>query len=191
MAQLIVALSLLIFFNLHVQAQNNCNETLLTPVLTNPCLLPLLTVTYGNENVVCDENKPVTTYHSQPKVSFPEAIQGKNYTIVMSDPDTPVGTYLHWIVSDINALQLQQGELGNTADILAAYVPPSPPNGTGIHRYQFILAEQIPGLDVILELPPGGFRGNFQVYKFLNENQLCTVVAGVQFRTQFAGKRHN
>lgn len=165
------------------------SQTEMEPVVTNPCQLPHLTVTYENQNVNCDENKPLSTFLNQPKVAFPDAIQGKNYTLVMSDPDTAKQTVLHWIVANIDGQQLQSGEFGSAAKILAAYRKPQPPKGSGVHRYQFLLAEQNPGINVTAHpsvLPPDGERGYFQVQKFLEDNQLCNnLVAGFQFRSQF------
>jgi len=73
---------------------------------------------------------------------FPK--ETKSFALVVSDPDAPSGTFIHWIVFDIpkniNELRgiLPSGakELENSAG-RKGYFPPCPPSGT--HRYIFTI----------------------------------------------------
>jgi phosphatidylethanolamine-binding protein (PEBP) family uncharacterized protein len=64
----------------------------------------------------------------------------KLYTLLMYDPDTPHGDYIHWTIVNIK----NNIKNGNT---LISYKGPSPPKNTGIHRYIFLLFEQDKLLD--------------------------------------------
>jgi len=75
----------------------------------------------------------------------------KSYTLIVEDPDAPMGTFIHWVVYDAPGLlrKLERG-IGNRADLegpvqgvssfgRAGYGGPCPPRGHGDHRYYFIL----------------------------------------------------
>jgi hypothetical protein len=59
---------------------------------------------------------------------------GKMYTLIMHDPDAPVGNVIHWVV--VNMTSTSMGEE------VKKYRGPAPPPGSGIHRYIFLLYEQ-------------------------------------------------
>jgi phosphatidylethanolamine-binding protein (PEBP) family uncharacterized protein len=63
---------------------------------------------------------------------------GKNnlYSLIMYDPDSIHGTYIHWAVINIPNNDIKNG------DILLPYKGPSPPYNTGKHRYIFNLYKQ-------------------------------------------------
>lgn len=61
--------------------------------------------------------------------------------LIMYDPDAVHGTYVHWIA--------QWNPQGQREDILS-YQGPQPPQGTGIHRYIFVLYELPSPIDVNL-----------------------------------------
>jgi len=66
----------------------------------------------------------------------------KFYTVAMVDPDAPSrarpvnAQWLHWLVVNIPGRDAMRG------DILVEYAPPTPPEGTGTHRYVFLVLEQ-------------------------------------------------
>ena len=66
-----------------------------------------------------------------------------NLALVVSDPDAPGGTFIHWIVTDIDpsTSAVAEGELPGSGMEVAndgggtSYEPACPPDGS--HRYQF------------------------------------------------------
>jgi Raf kinase inhibitor-like YbhB/YbcL family protein len=80
----------------------------------------------------------------------------KSLTLIMDDPDAPVGTWVHWVLFNIPADMpgLQVGMTGVGVDgsnswNRTGYGGPCPPGGT--HRYFFKLY----ALDLVLDLEPG------------------------------------
>lgn len=80
----------------------------------------------------------------------------KTLSIIMDDPDAPMGTFTHWIVWNIppNKTQFTRGEKfdfaqGRTSFGTSEYGGPCPPSGT--HRYFF----KIYALDAKLDLKQG------------------------------------
>lgn len=64
------------------------------------------------------------------------------YTVLMADPDAPsrsnpeMRSWKHWVVGNVPGTQLDQGT------VLADYVGSGPPQGTGLHRYVFLVYQQ-------------------------------------------------
>ncbi len=80
-------------------------------------------------------------------------------TLIVVDPDAPVGTWDHWVLfnipADIQGLQkgiLGAGVDGNNSWDRPGYGGPCPPTGT--HRYFFKLY----ALDINLDLPAGSYK---------------------------------
>ena len=73
--------------------------------------------------------------HGEPKIEY-DPKPNTLYTLIMHDPDAPVGNLLHWIVVNID------GNSINNGDTLLEYKGPAPPKGSGSHRYMFLLLEQ-------------------------------------------------
>ena len=72
-----------------------------------------------------------------PDVRLNEVEPEKLYTIVIWDPDAPrQPSFLHWLVVNIPGGSVQTG------DTIQPYYPPSPPSGSGEHRYYGGLYEQ-------------------------------------------------
>lgn len=90
----------------------------------------------------------------------------KSFSLIVEDPDAPVGTFTHWVLYDIpgNLVRLDRGEggAGSSTGIKngitdfgrASYGGPCPPKGHGTHRYFFILR----ALDVETLGAPQGAR---------------------------------
>lgn len=71
---------------------------------------------------------PIIKYNAEP---------GKLYTIIMHDPDAVGGDYIHFLDINIPNNNITNGQ------ILLYYKGPSPPPKSGIHRYIFLLFEQL------------------------------------------------
>jgi Raf kinase inhibitor-like YbhB/YbcL family protein len=84
-----------------------------------------------------------------PEISWSGAPENtKSYVIICDDPDAPAGTWVHWVVYDIDpavtklAEDMEKGyevkgvaKQGVTSFIAPGYGGPCPPSGT--HRYYF------------------------------------------------------
>jgi len=79
--------------------------------------------------------------------------------LTMEDPDTPIGTFVHWVVWSLDPeagsipeqtvpAGVQEGKNGTGG---TGYLGPCPPPGAGPHRYRFTLY----ALDEALTLAPG------------------------------------
>jgi phosphatidylethanolamine-binding protein (PEBP) family uncharacterized protein len=78
----------------------------------------------------------------QPAVTLPA---GGPYTLIAWDPDAPQASWLHWLVVNIpGGSAYVSGPQGST---LVPWAPPTPPPGTGTHRYIFGLFLQPGPLD--------------------------------------------
>lgn len=123
-----------------------------------------------------------------PKVTLPDADHEKKYLLIMADPDAPnncVGElelcyWMHWVVADVPGTSIADSSLEG-AKTLLKYAPPSPPSGSGIHRYQFFVFEQKPGAKFDSEAFKEG-RGSFNLNEYINDNSLCEgLVATFQY----------
>lgn len=106
---------------------------------------------------------------------------GSLYTLIMTDPDAPSRTnptfreYQHWLVVNIPDNAIDKG------DMLTAYVGSGPPEGTGLHRYIFLLYKQMGRLKFNEKHIPknsGSNRGKFSTGKFANKYKLGDPIAG-------------
>ncbi|CAG9787742.1 unnamed protein product [Diatraea saccharalis] len=105
----------------------------------------------------------------------------------MIDPDAPPkiedGFYLHMLKSNVPGLALKSKENSKTVGIdYRGYKPPTPPRGTGPHRYISLLYEQGDGNNFLPPVPPT--RSRFSLSSWLRGKNLCGPVAGTLFRSQ-------
>lgn len=90
-----------------------------------------------------------------------EPPETRSFTLVMDDPDAPVGTWTHWLLYDIpaRAHNLAQGYKAGSLGLSGknswgkpGYGGPCPPKGHGPHRYFFRLyALDVPALGLSAE----------------------------------------
>ncbi len=90
------------------------------------------------------------------------------YTVLMSDPDAPAKSWVHWLITNIPG-SLNDIHEGQT---IVPYAGPSPPSGT--HRYIFTLYAQ-PSGSIMTNAPSE--RGNFSVNSFERQFGLQKVVS--------------
>ncbi len=107
---------------------------------------------------------------SSPQLSWPAPpANTKSFALIMTDPDAPGGTFVHWVLYDIpaGARELpagvpKQGQLSDNSHQgkndfgKSGYGGPCPPHGT--HHYVFSLY----ALDTNLGLPPGATRSQVE-----------------------------
>lgn len=84
-----------------------------------------------------------------PELNWGDVPKGtKSLSLIVEDPDAPMGTFTHWVLYDIPAdtVRLEQGarlktgiKTGMTDFGRSGYGGPCPPKGHGTHRYYFIL----------------------------------------------------
>ena len=100
-----------------------------------------LYVMFGNNNIRDGEHMPLFSVQNEPKIHYSEIFSNKQkidkyYTFIIVDPDAPTGFHIHQCIYNIPGDKIQKGP------VLLPYYPPSPPKGTGEHRYFCILYEQ-------------------------------------------------
>uniref|UniRef100_A0A2H1X2U3 SFRICE_002482 n=1 Tax=Spodoptera frugiperda TaxID=7108 RepID=A0A2H1X2U3_SPOFR len=128
-----------------------------------------------------------TQVKEQPSVSY-EADPNAFYTLVFTDPDNYDGPepvyreWHHWLVGNIPGSDVSKGE------VLSGYIGSGPPEGTGIHRYVYILYKQ-PGKlnfdEKRLTNKSIDGRAAFSTKKFAEKYSLGAPVAGNFYRAQF------
>ncbi|XP_041444025.1 phosphatidylethanolamine-binding protein 4 isoform X2 [Xenopus laevis] len=122
---------------------------------------------------------------NHPLVRYSKAQPGVNYILIMVDPDAPSRQnpkyryWRHWLLTDIPGWQLISGQ-DLDGDDISSYRRPSPPPGTGFHRYQFYLYEQPNGISLYF-LPEELKRGMWDFEAFVQRSNLGKPVATTQF----------
>lgn len=92
-------------------------------------------VYYNNILINNNEFLQISKTQNEPEIKL-NVDNNKKYILIMHDPDAIKGSYIHWIVSDIQNNDITKGITQ------LKYVGPSPPPNTGKHRYIFELYEQ-------------------------------------------------
>ena len=90
---------------------------------------------YNNKKIVNDEFLKPSETQIKPEIKF-NLNSAKYYTLIMYDPDAVIGTFVHWLVTNINKNNINNGKP------IFPYKGPAPPPNTGKHRYIFELYEQ-------------------------------------------------
>ena len=88
----------------------------------------------------------------------------KSLALIVDDPDAPMGTWVHWVVWNMNpgTKEIKENSVpegavqGNNDFRKQEYGGPCPPSGT--HRYFFKLY----ALDKVLELRPGSNKADLE-----------------------------
>ncbi|KAM8705223.1 hypothetical protein ACLKA7_009648 [Drosophila subpalustris] len=110
------------------------------------------------------------------------------YTVLLTDPDAPsrkepkFREWHHWLVVNVPGNQVDKG------DVLTAYVGSGPPQGTGLHRYVFLVFKQPQKLSCNEPRIPktsGEKRGKFSTAKFAAKYKLGNCVGGNFFQAQY------
>ena len=122
-----------------------------------------------------------------PTVSW-DAAPDQLYTLAMTDPDAPsrqepkFREWHHWLVGNIPGNNVAAGET------LSQYVGSGPPQGTGLHRYVFLVYKQPCKLDFDEPRLPntsGENRGKFSIANFAKKYNLGDPVAGNFYQAEY------
>ncbi|XP_068152879.1 protein D2 [Drosophila tropicalis] len=128
-----------------------------------------------------------TQVKDQPCVEWnaePDAL----YTLLLTDPDAPsrkdpkFREWHHWLVGNIPGNQVDKG------NVLSAYVGAGPPQGSGLHRYVFLLFKQPRKLSFDEPRIPktsSSKREKFSTVKFVAKYKLDNPVAGNFFQARY------
>src|ERR1043165_5068066 len=103
----------------------------------------------------------------------------KSMAIIVEDPDSPSGTFDHWVIWDIEpqtniAENFMGGVQGKNGKQKTGYTGPCPPSG--IHRYYF----KVYALDTKLELP------NAESKKSLLDAMRGHIIAGGEIMGKYS-----
>lgn len=88
----------------------------------------------------------------------------------------------HWLVGNIPGGDISKGE------VLSDYVGSGPPEGTGLHRYVFLVYKQNGKLsfdEPRLPNTSGENRGGFSIAKFATKYNLGNPIAGNFYQAQW------
>ncbi|XP_030754179.1 protein D2-like [Sitophilus oryzae] len=144
------------------------------------------TVTYPKAKVNLGNEIGPVNVRQQPQVTYP-AEKNAYYTLIMTDPDAPSRTSpdrkeaRHWLVGNIPGSDVSKGQ------VISAYIGSGPPQGSGLHRYIFLIYQQ-PGKITFDEKHESetemGERMSFVVRKFTEKYKLV-LKAGNFYQAQY------
>lgn len=121
----------------------------------------------------------ISEARKMPSVRLESASKDKLYTVAMVDPDAPsrknprAAQWIHWIVINVDGKTLLSGE-DLRGDEVTEYAGPSPPRGSGPHRYVLLVWEQ--HHSVSMDSPRSRARGD--ISKIVKSLDLKEPVAG-------------
>ncbi|KAG7200735.1 hypothetical protein KM043_001285 [Ampulex compressa] len=148
----------------------------------------VLSVTYpGNLLVEIGKVLTPTQVKDKPTVTWSAEANGF-YTLCMTDPDAPsrqqpkYREWHHWLVANIPGSDVAKGE------VLSDYIGSGPPEGTGLHRYVFLLYKQPGKLDFTekrLTNRSGDDRATFSIKKFADKYKLGDPIAGNMYQAEY------
>ena len=95
----------------------------------------MLEVYYKNIKVNNEKYLKPSDASLKPTIYYP-ADSNKLYTLIIHDPDAPVGNVVHWTVVNIKGSDIKSGKE------IIKYKGPAPPSGSGTHHYIFFIFEQ-------------------------------------------------
>lgn len=127
---------------------------------------PTFSVILSNGKQLTADDSPLLTREetaAEPTVQWsPTPTPPTRFALLCVDPDAPApaAPYLHWLVVNCDGTAPASGEG------LVPWAPPTPPAGSGIHRYRFLLAEQKG--EVVAPAPAA--RAGFPFEAFLAEH---------------------
>lgn len=157
-------------------------------------ITPQPTVQVGKYYALRGTHIPYTTAHVVPNitVSWADAEPTKFYAVAMVDPDAPspktpkLREIRHWLVGNIRGDALATGDFSG-GEVLSTFRNPSPPQGSGYHRYVQLIFLQNEKRVSWLPLPTSIAKWN--VTNWAAVEQLHAPVACNYFETEYGSKR--
>ncbi|CAM0138393.1 hypothetical protein VKS41_002943 [Umbelopsis sp. WA50703] len=144
----------------------------------------LLGINYPGGQDVALGNKLTPEQASQaPEITFVSDDPEAYYTLIMTDPDAPsradpkFGQWRHWVVTNISGSQFSVS--ASSVNNHTPYIGPGPPEGSGFHRYCFLLFKQKSKDQAIQQLSSEKRedRRYFKAEQFGKDNDLKLVAA--------------
>lgn len=159
----------------------------LSPVTYECSTHPVLVVNFDKVNLSkCGSFYDKSLFLKLKDVAYTSADATKNYTVAMIDPDAPRHekgqAYLHWLRTGVQGSDLVNRVL-TTGHTVTDYAPPTPPNGTGVHRYLFYLYQETENTNATVESITK--RGKFDLDEYAKQHALCGPIAVNMFSTQY------
>ncbi|XP_013102441.1 protein D3 [Stomoxys calcitrans] len=144
-------------------------------------------ITYGG-GVTVELGKELTPTQvkDQPEVTW-EAEEGALYTLLMVDPDAPSRqepTYrevLHWLIINVPGNKVANGQ------VVAEYIGSGPPEGTGLHRYVFLVFKQSEKIttDKFISKTAREGRLSIKTRDYIAKFKLGNPIAGNYYQAQY------
>lgn len=100
-----------------------------------------LEIFYNNKKITKNEFLTPFGTKEEPLVKY-NSNSNELYTLILYDPNSIYGTYIHWVTINIPGDDISKGS------IVIPYMGPHPPSGSGIHNYTFQLYKQTERKDI-------------------------------------------
>jgi hypothetical protein len=173
-----------------IDAAHELNEVIDAPHANDG----VFTVAYGTSSVSNGNTLTPTVVKAPPTITVAAADPAKFYTVVMTDPDAPSRAepsfreWVHYVVANVPGEAIRGGSLEG-GDVLAAYVGAGPPEGTGLHRYVFLVFATDAKVDVSgepqLKNDSTDGRGKWNVRAFAQRLSLGAPIAVDLFQAEY------
>jgi len=151
----------------------------------------LLTFSYNGQVVAAGTPETVDAVKPQPSLTLtvpPGATVGKTFTLAMVDPgaagsDSSAGQTRHWLV---NGVTVGDGGVLNfpTETTITGYGGPLPPDGSGAHRYVFLLYDQPASFAPTGDLATAQPIAVFNVNDYAKSSGLGAIVAASYYTVE-------
>jgi len=147
----------------------------------------VLDVQWGTSSANMGNVLTPTQVQKPPKVNW-NGEADKLYVLCMTDPDAPSRAdpkfreWHHWLVGNIKGNDI------STGDVLSDYVGSGPPQGTGLHRYVFLVFQQSGKIqfdEKRLTNKSGDHRGKFSIRNFAKKYNLGQPIAGNFYQAEW------
>lgn len=122
--------------------------------------------------------------HERPRINY-NIHANRFYTVVLLDMDAPsrahpiAAQWLHWLVINVPGRDLSRG------DTIAEYAGPTPPQGTGQHRYVVLVYEQtkkiLPEDQVRIARDSQNGRAKWHLERYLAANDAGAKLVSINF----------